>query len=107
MGARFLLATLWLLHWLPLGAQSLAGRAFGHLLYAVAGTRRRIALRNIGLCFHERSAAEQEQLAREHFRWLGRSILERGLLWYASPARLRRLIRSKAMSRWPSAASAR
>ena len=31
-------------------------------------------------------------LAREHFRWLGRSLLERGLLWYASPARLRRLI---------------
>ena len=32
-------------------------------------------------------------LVREHFLWLGRSILERGVLWYASPARLRRLIR--------------
>ena len=92
MGARFLLATLWLLHWLPLGVQALAGRAFGRLLYAIAGTRRRIALRNIALCFPERSAVEHDQLAGEHFRWLGRSILERGLLWYASPARLRRLI---------------
>jgi KDO2-lipid IV(A) lauroyltransferase len=33
------------------------------------------------------------RLAREHFAWLGRSLLERGLLWYASPARLKRLIR--------------
>jgi KDO2-lipid IV(A) lauroyltransferase len=31
-------------------------------------------------------------LVREHFRWLGRSLLERPLLWYASRERLRRLI---------------
>jgi KDO2-lipid IV(A) lauroyltransferase len=40
----------------------------------------------------ELSPAERQWLAREHFRWLGRSLLERGLLWYASAARLRRLI---------------
>ena len=92
MGARILLATLWLLHWLPLGAQALLGRGIGKLLYAAAGTRRRIALRNIALCFPEQSAAQHEQLAREHFQWLGRSILERGVLWYASPEQLKRLI---------------
>ncbi|MGZ8260803.1 MAG: LpxL/LpxP family acyltransferase, partial [Caldimonas sp.] len=54
---------------------------------------RKVALRNLELCFPEWSAAERERVAREHFRWLGRSLLERGLLWYASPARLRRLIR--------------
>jgi Kdo2-lipid IVA lauroyltransferase/acyltransferase len=37
-------------------------------------------------------AAERAALARQHFGWLGRSLLERGLLWYASPARLRQLI---------------
>ena len=36
--------------------------------------------------------AERETLVREHFGWLGRSLLERGLLWYASPERLKRLI---------------
>jgi Kdo2-lipid IVA lauroyltransferase/acyltransferase len=92
LGARILLATLWLLHWLPLGVQALMGRGFGRLLFAVAGTRRRIALRNIALCFPEQSTAQHEQLAREHFQWLGRSILERGVLWYASPERLKRLI---------------
>jgi KDO2-lipid IV(A) lauroyltransferase len=36
--------------------------------------------------------AERAALLREHFALLGRSLLERGLLWYASPARLARLI---------------
>lgn len=93
MGARLLLGLLWLVQCLPLGAQALLGRALGRLLYRVAGTRRRIALRNIALCFPEQGNAQHEALAREHFQWLGRSILERGVLWYASPARLKRLIR--------------
>ena len=92
MGARILLATLWLFHWLPLPAQALLGRALGRLLHAVAGSRRRIALRNVELCFPEKPAAERAQLVREHFQWLGRSILERGLLWYAPAERLKRLI---------------
>jgi KDO2-lipid IV(A) lauroyltransferase len=51
-----------------------------------------VALRNLALCFPELAPGARELLAREHFRWLGRSLLERGLLWYASPARLRRLV---------------
>jgi Kdo2-lipid IVA lauroyltransferase/acyltransferase len=92
LGARILLALLWLLHCLPLGVQAALGSALGRLLYPLAGTRRRVAMRNIALCFPEQTTAQHEALAREHFRWLGRSILERGLLWYASPARLKRLI---------------
>jgi Kdo2-lipid IVA lauroyltransferase/acyltransferase len=92
LGSRLLLAVLWLLHGLPLGVQAELGRALGRFFYAVAGSRRRIALRNLELCFPEQTAAQREALAREHFEWLGRSILERGVLWYASPARLKRLI---------------
>ena len=92
MGARILLATLWLFHWLPLSVQALLGRALGRLLHVVAGPRRRIALRNVELCFLDKPLAERRQLVREHFQWLGRSILERGLLWYAPAERLKRLI---------------
>ena len=84
---------MWLFHWLPLSLQAFLGRALGRLLHAVAGSRRRIALRNVELCFPEKSLAERAQLVREHFEWLGRSILERGLLWYAPAERLKRLIR--------------
>jgi Kdo2-lipid IVA lauroyltransferase/acyltransferase len=92
LGARILLATLWLFHWLPLSVQAFFGRALGGLLHTLAGSRRRIALRNVELCFPEKSLADRTQLVREHFQWLGRSILERGLLWYAPAERLKELI---------------
>jgi KDO2-lipid IV(A) lauroyltransferase len=93
LSARLLLAALWLFHWLPLGVQATVGSGVGRLGWHLVASRRKVALRNLELCFPELGAGERERLAREHFRWLGRSFLERGLLWYASPARLRRLIR--------------
>ena len=92
MGARILLAFLWFFQWLPLGVQAVLGTAFGRLGWHVVRSRRRVALRNLELCFPELSEKARERLAREHFRWLGRSLLERGLLWYASAERMRRLI---------------
>ena len=90
---RFGLGLLWLLHWLPLALLAPLGRGLGRLSFRLAGSRRRTAMRNLELCFPELSPTERLALAREHFQWMGRSILERGLLWHASPARLRRLIR--------------
>ena len=89
---RLLLVLLWLLHWLPLPVLAWLGRGLGRLLWPLAGARRRIALRNLELCFPERTEAERRAIAYAHFQWLGRSFLERSLLWYASPARLKRLI---------------
>ena len=91
-GARIFLGMLWLLHFLPLALLAALGRGLGALLYVLTRSRRRVALRNLALCLPELSDAQQRRLAREHFQWLGRSILERGLLWYASPRRLKRLI---------------
>ena len=93
MTSRALLTLLWLLHWLPLGVLALLGNGLGRLSWHLVSSRRKVALRNLELCFPELSSAKRVRLAREHFRWLGRSLLERGLLWYASPERLRRLIR--------------
>jgi KDO2-lipid IV(A) lauroyltransferase len=93
VGTRVLLAALWLFHWLPLGVQAFFGNRLGELAFRFVRSRRKVALRNLELCFPELGAAEREALAREHFRWLGRSLLERGLLWYAPPRRLQRLIR--------------
>jgi KDO2-lipid IV(A) lauroyltransferase len=93
VGARVLLAVLWLVHWLPLGIQAGLGRLLGRVAHRLVSSRRRIAERNVELCFPELPAGERDQLVREHFGWLGRSVLERGLLWYAPRARLERLIR--------------
>ena len=93
IGARALVGLLWLLQHLPLAVLASLGRGFGALLHAFGHRRRRIARRNIDLCFPELGSAERAALVREHFALLGRSLLERGLLWYASPQRIRGLIR--------------
>ncbi len=90
--AKALLALLWLLHWLPLGLQALLGAALGRTLYTLARERRRVSARNIQLCMPELTPLQRRNLLRAHFRWLGRSAVERALLWYGGPARLRRLI---------------
>jgi KDO2-lipid IV(A) lauroyltransferase len=92
LGARLLVALLWLLHWLPLGLLAELGYLLGAVLWRYAHGRREVALRNLELCLPELRPAVRESLARDHFRWLGRSLLERALLWYASPSRLKRLI---------------
>ena len=45
--ARALLATVWLLHWLPLWLQALIGRGVGALLWQFGKSRRAVALRNL------------------------------------------------------------
>jgi KDO2-lipid IV(A) lauroyltransferase len=92
IGARFLVGLLWLLQHLPLAVLAPLGRGFGALLHAFGHRRRRIARRNVDLCFPQWPVAQRQALVREHFALLGRSLLERGLLWYASPQRIRGLI---------------
>lgn len=92
IGARAVLGLLWLVHGLPMGVQAALGRGLGALLHLLARRRRRIALRNLELCFPGWPEAKRQAVVRDHFGWLGRSLIERGLLWYATGERLKRLI---------------
>ena len=89
---RLLLAIMWLMHWLPLSLLGRLGEGIGGLLFIVMRTRRHITLTNLRLCLPALSEAERHALARAHFAAYARSVLERGILWWASEARLRRLI---------------
>jgi Kdo2-lipid IVA lauroyltransferase/acyltransferase len=82
-----------LLNLLPLQAQLGAGRLLGRIAYMFSRRDRRIAAINLDLCLPEWSAAERRKLVRAHFESLGCALLETGLVWWASDARLRRLIR--------------
>lgn len=90
---RLVLLLMWLLHCLPLRLLAPLGRLLGGILYLAARERRRVTLTNLALCFPELTARQRSALARQHFAGFGRSFLELGLWWWASPARIRRLVR--------------
>jgi KDO2-lipid IV(A) lauroyltransferase len=84
---------LWLFHWLPLGLQAAIGNGLGWLAYLFTKRRKRIAQRNLELCFPEESESERRRLLRQNLQASVRAALEHGLLIWASAARLERLIR--------------
>ena len=86
-------ALLWLLHLLPLPVLAIIGRGLGRLFYYIARRRRKIALVNLALCFPELGEHERNQLAKASFQAIGRSILERSILWWGSRERISRLIK--------------
>lgn len=90
---KALIALMWLLHWLPLPILGRLGAGLGSLLFIIMKPRRHITLTNLRLCFPEKTEAERETIARQHFQAYARSALERGILWWASEARLKRLIK--------------
>ena len=77
---------------LPMPLIWLLGSAIGAFLCLFPSKIRSVARINIGLCFPELSPEGQRQLVRRHFRWLGVSMLCYGFAWWASPARLRRVV---------------
>jgi KDO2-lipid IV(A) lauroyltransferase len=89
---RLLLGLMWLLHWLPLPVLGRLGNGVGWLLYYIITPRRRITRTNLRLCLPQLSEAERRTIGRRHFQAYARSVLERSILWWASEARLRRLI---------------
>ncbi|MCL2523457.1 MAG: lipid A biosynthesis acyltransferase [Betaproteobacteria bacterium] len=87
-----LAALLWLLHFLPLSALAAIGRGLGRLLMRIGKKRRAVVALNLLWCFPELDTAARGDLARRHFEALGRSFLERGILWWGSSRRLKKLI---------------
>ena len=83
---------LWLLHWLPLSLQAGIGNAVGWLLAQLPGRRRRIVATNLALCFPGTPEPVRRRWLRQTFQASMRAVLEHGVLWWSSEARLRRLI---------------
>jgi len=85
------LAVLWLIVQLPYRALLVLGRLLGRLLYRFAGSRRRIAARNLELCFAHLSSTERERLLRDNFASTGIAFFEMAASWWWPKARLARL----------------
>jgi Kdo2-lipid IVA lauroyltransferase/acyltransferase len=69
------------------------GTGFGYLGYYLAGSRRRVARRNLEICFPDLDPGERRRMLRRHFGYLGEAAFGQGLIWGASRRRLQRLVR--------------
>ena len=84
IGAMALLARL------PWPLQRWLGGGFGVVLRVALRERRRIALRNLELCFPELDLHGRERLLRAHFAAIGIGVFEFARAWWGSVAPLRR-----------------
>ncbi|MFC0690855.1 lipid A biosynthesis lauroyl acyltransferase [Paraburkholderia humisilvae] len=92
LGHLFVVALLRSLSILPYEWVARLGSALGAALYALPGRRKHIVLVNLRLCFPEKSVREFDELAREHFRHVVRSYLERGIQWFGSEQTIRNIV---------------
>jgi KDO2-lipid IV(A) lauroyltransferase len=69
---------------LPWPLQRMLGRILGVGLQALLRRRRRIAARNLELCFPEATPRERAVLLRRHFQALGIALFEFGRAWWGS-----------------------
>ena len=79
----------------PLPLLRALGWLLGHLLFALAHSRRHIVEVNLGLCFPQLSAAQRGRMAKRHFVVLVQSLLDRSWLWHGSELVLRRRLSVK------------
>jgi KDO2-lipid IV(A) lauroyltransferase len=77
---------------LPLPVVRALGAALGWLLFFLVVPRRRVALRNLQLCFPAWSAARRRQVVHRHFVLFAQAWLDRAWLWHADPEVTRRRI---------------
>lgn len=84
IGAMVLLARL------PWPLQRALGRVLGRVLCVLLRGRRRIAARNLALCFPELAPAQRKALLRESFDALGIGVFEFARAWWGGIAPLRR-----------------
>ena len=78
---------------LPLPALRALGWCLGQLLYVLAVPRRKVALRNLALCFPKATAAQRRRWARETFVVFCQTWLDRSWLWFAPREVVQRRVR--------------
>lgn len=74
----------------PLGLLRALGWLLGHVLYALATSRRKVAQVNLALCFPERSSQERARMVRHHMVMVMQSLLDRSWLWHGSLATIQK-----------------
>ena len=101
--SRIVFFLMWLIHGLPFRALAAIGNAVGTALFWLIPERRRVTRINLQKCFPDMPEAERERLARAAFRSFCRAFIERSVLWWGSPERIKRMVRLEGIEHLDSA----
>jgi Kdo2-lipid IVA lauroyltransferase/acyltransferase len=71
------------------------GYALGYIAARIPGDRNRVVKTNLRLCFPELSEDQIDSLSKQHWRLLGRSLVEKSIIWLGSIQQLNKLIEFK------------
>jgi KDO2-lipid IV(A) lauroyltransferase len=85
-------ALLRLLASLPYKTLISIGYGLGFLAARIPNDRNRVVRKNLELCFPELSAQEINRLREQHWRLLGRSLVEKSIIWLGTKKQLANMI---------------
>lgn len=77
---------------LPTSWHPYIGKLLGRFLLIVAKDRKKIARANISLCLRHLSANDQKKILNYNFALLGKSIIETGIAWFWTDAKIKKSI---------------
>ncbi|MBA6230723.1 MULTISPECIES: LpxL/LpxP family Kdo(2)-lipid IV(A) lauroyl/palmitoleoyl acyltransferase [unclassified Colwellia] len=81
---------LYTISWLPYKLQLMLGRILGRLLYKIGSSRKRVAMKNLELCFPEMSQQERTLILKKNFENTGIALFETGMGWWWPDWRVKR-----------------
>jgi len=79
--------------YLPVSMQLSAASTLAWIMSPFVGKRKKIALRNLELCFPELPEQQRQQLLDANFRTMGMMLIETALSWWASDERLQKRVK--------------
>lgn len=88
-------ALLRLLALLPYRMLVSIGYGLGYIAAHVPGDRNRVVKTNLHLCFPKLNPVEIDRLSKQHWRLLGRSLVEKSIIWCGSSKQLGKMIEVK------------
>ena len=88
-------ALLRLLALLPYPLLVSLGYGLGFIAARIPSDRNRVVKTNLRLCFPKLNPAEIDRLSKQHWRLLGRSLVEKSIIWCGSSKQLSKMIEVK------------